>query len=354
MRIAVDLRPLLGASHGGVTVYIRGLLQALEKEKVKLDLFYFARHPDLALHEEFPKLRFLKLSTWGFYLRWLMGFAFLPKGFFPKEPDLIWIPDRRPFFKSSIPLVLTVHDLVPELCPRSLSRKARLWHFLFPLKKLLHPCAGFLTPSSSAVRKLRTGIPHGVTYEGVSLESEQVPSAKLPKNYFLMIAPADPRKRLDWFFSLAEAFPKESFVWLGRKGKETRFKKENWSIPKNVWCLGEVNEGEKTWLLKHCRALLAISKEEGFDLPALEALTLKKPVIMSEIPVHHELYKHFSPLVSNFEDLKLSFRRVLEGKFKTPQIRGKYSWENAARLSLAFFQRVISDKDRNTGADRNC
>ena len=160
-----------------------------------------------------------------------------------------------------------------------------------------------------------------------------------------MISPSDPRKRLEWFLAMAERFVKVNFVVIGLKSTDSRFAKLKLKKSDNVFLLGEVSEEEKSWYLHHARALVAVSKYEGFDLPVLEAVRAKCPVIMSEIPVHHELYKD-ACMVKNLKELEGAVYRARSGQIEVPQPRGVYTWEKTADRTLLFFLRVLLHKDR--------
>jgi glycosyltransferase involved in cell wall biosynthesis len=347
LKLAIDLRPLLEPFESGVTQYTKAMVKEfLKRTDLKVDLFYQARKRCEAIHAQFPQVRHVQRSNTIFHLRSLFWFPHLSDAYFPEKPDLIWIPDRRPFYRSGIPLVMTIHDQVPELYRSTLSLKGRLWHTLFFLKRLLSLCTGVLVPSFTTAGGLPISLPKEVSYEGAQLAKAQVPleAKKLKEPFFLMISPSDPRKRLFWLFKMAERFPKFQFVVLGLKKSDSRFASLKLHEQANVLLLGEVSEGEKTWFLRHAKALLALSKYEGFDLPVLEAVTAKCPVILSDIAVHHELYKK-ACFVKTLEDLEGAIYRAIHGGITVPEPRGTYTWEKAAERSLLFFLRVLFHKD---------
>jgi glycosyltransferase involved in cell wall biosynthesis len=234
-----------------------------------------------------------------------------------------------------------VHDLIPEHQPWNFSVKGRLWHRIFSLKRLLKDKSGILCPSLSVLQKIRTQLPKEVTYEGADLAMSQMMPESLPKpwrkgGFFLMIAPADPRKGLDWLFSASDRFPELHFLIAGWKEEDRRFKELRKKRSKNCVFLNQITEEEKKWLLKHARALLALSSEEGFDLPVLEAVQAQCSVILSDIPVHRELYKD-AEWVANTEDLfRVLYLSQLQGshRLKVPKPRGLYTWD---RAGFTFF-----------------
>lgn len=382
MRIAVDLRSLLEPFESGVKVYTQEMVtEFLRLEKLgvglKVDLFYQSRKRCERLHRQFPSVRHVKISTFIHRAKSVFGFRKLPDEYFAAKPDVIWLPDRREFYKTDVPVVMTIHDLVPEKYGKTLSFKGRVLHKIFSLKRSLKLCDGVLTPSYSTfvsvqkyMRKDKC-VEKEVTYEGVNLAlNETMPDlpkalkrnlkgGNLRSEFFLMISPADPRKRFDWVLDMACRFPKVNFVVAGMKGQDKRFSRvggksvtaEKIKKMPNLFVLGRVTESEKLWLLRHAKALLALSKYEGFDLPVLEAVTTKCPVILSNIAVHHELY-HLDAacVVDDKTDLIAAISRMVSssnsGKSCVPKPRGEYSWERAAARALLLFRRVVGNKNR--------
>ncbi|MBT5824209.1 glycosyltransferase [Candidatus Peregrinibacteria bacterium] len=351
MRVAVDLRPLLEPFESGVSVYTKAILSELFKDaNLDLDLFYQSRNRCEHIHELFPKARHIQYSNTLFHLRSLFSFPSLPDTYFKQDPDLIWMPDRRPFYKSKFPLLMTVHDSVPEKFKRSISLKGRLWHKIFSLKRLLKLVDGVLAPSFTTASILPRNMLSEVTYEGATLSK----IAKKPSNadlitkkpFFFMIAPGDPRKRFAWFLNAAKKNPKVNFVWVGIKKSDRRFARTKMDNLANLFLFNEITESEKLWFYRNAEALLALSKYEGFDLPVLEAIEAKCSVIMSDISVHNELYRSNFPLVSNEDDLHLAIYKILNGESSVPKLRGNYTWENASKRTLLFFRRVILHKNR--------
>lgn len=356
LKLGVDLRVLLEDFPSGVSVYTREMIRELAKHKdVDLFLFYQASKPKSSLHKEFPGLHFVQCSNFFFHLRSLFAAPLLPEDYFPENLDLIWLPDRRPFYKCDIPVTMTVHDAVPEKMKSTLSWRGRVWHCIFNLKRLSKYCAGFLFPSESVQSQFRYLKPAEVTFEGARSVKMTMPAQakRLKKGPFMLfLAPADKRKGISLFYKMVQRFPKLNFVWLGEKKGDKRFsffKRRNYE---NLISLGQVLESEKQWLLRHSSALLALSEMEGFDLPVLEAVHAKCPVIMSDISVHKELYKK-GDYFSRPEDLIWLIKKAMNNQISVPVPRRNYSWDLAARQALLLFRRVIVDENRKRSGHGN-
>lgn len=346
--IAIDLRPLLDPHESGVTVYTRAIVKRLLKDSsIDWLLFYQARERCERIHKEFPQVLHIERSNTAFHLKSLFTFPKLPENYFPRQPDLLWMPDRRPFFYCPFRVVMTVHDRIPEAQRGTLSLKSRLWHSLFPLNRLMKLTDALLFPSLTVAQGTRFKGPKEVTYEGVELFSKpERPQAlaRKVKDFYFALSPADPRKRLEWIVKAAERFPKMNFVIAGLKPKDLRFRNLKLKERENLQLLSFITEAEKAWLYRNATALLALSSAEGFDLPVLEAVSANCPVLLSDIPVHHELYRN-AEWIHTEADLWKALYLGEQTKLKVPTPRGKYSWDLAAERTLLFFLRVLLHKN---------
>lgn len=350
MRIAVDLRTLLAPFESGVSVYTKAMTkELLKREDCELDLFYQSRNRCDRIHEQFENVRHVPLSNTLFHLRSIFRFPKLPSLFFQEKPDLIWMPDRRPFYSTDVPICTTIHDAVPERFAHTSSLKSKLWHKLFNLSRLEKLSSGFLFPTHSVATEINPNIPFAVTFEGSQLcEDSEKPELELNSDYFLCISSSDPRKRIDWIIQAAKDNPKLNFVIAGIKKDDPRFPKMDFIQLKNLQWVSEFSEAEKRYLLEHAKALLALSEYEGFDLPILEAIAANCPVIMSDIAVHRELYEE-AIFIKNYEQLQGALNKPV----RIPVTKRAYRWDLAAEEALLFFHRIVMDEDRDTGRNGN-
>jgi glycosyltransferase involved in cell wall biosynthesis len=69
--------------------------------------------------------------------------------------------------------------------------------------------------------------------------------------------------------------------------------------------LGKACDGSLLQLYKSCSVYISPSLSEGFNLPALEVrYYFRKPMILSDIPVHRELHNDSAFFFKNFSELK--------------------------------------------------
>jgi len=83
---------------------------------------------------------------------------------------------------------------------------------------------------------------------------------------------------------------------------------------------------------------------EGFGLPALEAAACGCPLILSDIPVFHELVGtraiYFDPRSSDgLTDLLVRFvSQKVSGKSESGSIDPRFNWEKLARDTLKIYE----------------
>jgi len=84
--------------------------------------------------------------------------------------------------------------------------------------------------------------------------------------------------------------------------------------------LGAVSDGELRWLYEHANGLVFASLDEGFGLPPVEALAFGCPVLVSDIPVMHEVVgvqgAYFNPLSSM--ELKSGLQELSASRRRSP------------------------------------
>ena len=112
-------------------------------------------------------------------------------------------------------------------------------------------------------------------------------------------------------------------------------------VNKNIIFFGLANDEQLINLYSHAIALVFPSRMEGFGLPALEALALGCPVIVSDIPVFHEVLgenaTYFDP--RDPQDLIAKLERVPARQKKS--LMRNYSWSTLASDTLTEYERCV-------------
>jgi len=120
-------------------------------------------------------------------------------------------------------------------------------------------------------------------------------------------------------------------------------------FPDSVEFLGRVTDRELAWLYNNAIGCVSASLYEGFDIPPLEALNSGCPIILSDIPVHREIFdgaaEFFSPgdfgkLAELLRSLCACGRPIVLNE-KCLEIVRFYTWENAAMQARRVFASAI-------------
>ncbi len=124
--------------------------------------------------------------------------------------------------------------------------------------------------------------------------------------YLLCVGTIEPRKNLSLLLNIWEEMDgaerrRPDLVFVGRRGweSETFYQRFNKSVIQNqsIHYFDDVTDEDLSNLYAHAHGVLFPSFEEGFGLPAAEALKLGIPVIASDIPVFRELYEKHATLI---------------------------------------------------------
>jgi len=92
-------------------------------------------------------------------------------------------------------------------------------------------------------------------------------------------------------------------------------------------------------LYQNCLAYINLSKEEGFNIPIIEAAYCHAPLILSDIEVHKEVAKNHAIFVdiSKKDEAKKAMEKILEKETrenyskKSHELAGEYSWKKSAQ-----------------------
>lgn len=183
----------------------------------------------------------------------------------------------------------------------------------------------------------------------------------LPENqYWLNVGTIEPRKnqvRLLHAYAKLKAVQKNAlpFVLAGGAGwMMESFQKEiaQLGLEKDVILTGYVSDVELQWLYANCFAFLYPSLYEGFGLPVLEAMSLNKPVITSNIAPITEITGDAAVLVDPLDEgaicqgmLSLTnnsdyYHRVMRECFERAKL---FSWHNSATKMLSIYDNIYAN-----------
>jgi glycosyltransferase involved in cell wall biosynthesis len=264
MRIGIDARKI---ADFGIGTYIRGLLQELAADPHDA---YVAFAPERLAHLLPEGVEHVTVDAPHYSIRELL---ILGRAVDRAELDLFHAPHYVVPF-TSVPFVVTIHDLIHLRNPNPI---ARLYARQM-IGRAVRRSRRVLTVSEVVKREIVNTFGCAddhvvVTPNGVGTPfSESGPAAG--GRYFLYVGNDKPHKNVD---VLADAFAKIENASLVLTGAAfERFKPRE-----RVVVTGFVGDAELAALYRGAIALVMPSREEGFGLPALEAMASGCAVITS-------------------------------------------------------------------------
>jgi len=164
-------------------------------------------------------------------------------------------------------------------------------------------------------------------------------------SYFLYVGNAYPHKNLDVLLRAVRDMNDVKLVLVGKddyfykRMKQTDIVK---SLNGKIIFKTNVSDTELKTLYRNAQAFVFPSLMEGFGLPALEAIANNCPVIVSDIPVFHEILKnsatYFNPYSA--DDLAEILKNAAKNRPPVdPDILKNYSWQKMAKQTLEVYEK---------------
>ncbi len=200
---------------------------------------------------------------------------------------------------------------------------------------------------------LNTGnIPIHVIHNGnclIPIENAAKPDFITFSSYILFVGIVSIKKNLHTVLPLLEKNKELHFVVAGNNTsaytKQLEEAAERIGVRKQLHVTGIVDAGTKYWLYKNCMAFVFPSLTEGFGLPVIEAMSLGKPVFLSNLTSLPEVggkeafyWDNFEPgyMIDVFEKGMQEFDSARAAK--SIECAKQFSWESAAEEYLKLYQ----------------
>ena len=314
LRVVFDSRPTTAVR--GVGRYSRCILQAL-RETAPEEVEIVETHRPSAV---------VRARRWDlFHSPWLDG----------------------AILRSPCPMVVTLHDLA------ALKRTSE--HLRSGVRLHMRRLA--------VQRAMRTIVPtHAVARDAVErfgLESERVTViAEAPDPKMYARPPAEvqrareryglPERFLLWVGSLRHPDPRKHVAKLAAAPRELPLVLVGPTRPwahelGDVILTGEVSDDELAAIYTGAHALVLASEDEGFGLPAVEALACGAPVAACEVPALREVLGERATFVQggDMRALIQSAERLRRPAPAPPP----WSWQDAARATWRVYRQVIAEAE---------
>ncbi|MBI4262459.1 glycosyltransferase family 4 protein [Candidatus Uhrbacteria bacterium] len=264
------------------------------------------------------------------------------------KPDLVHFPHfnvpliisspslSRGFLWRRIPFIVTIHDLILLKHPStrsSMRSAASYWlkylGYRIILRNALRHAKQVITVSHTVKKELEvrcqmSGVKCQVTYEacdGVEIGQLKMPDSGwltkrgITQPYFLYVGNAYPHKNLDflldWFLRWSQLATSNWPLASNRRQEARSKKREAYQLVlvgtddyfykrlkarcqmldarSQILFFGYATESELADLYRNATLVIYPSLEEGFGLPPLEAMRYAVPVVVSDLPVLHEI-----------------------------------------------------------------
>ena len=335
----------LRQSEGGIARYIRGLVAALSaRDDVKvIELGGGPRVKRGTLKK--------KVFTAGLDLVW---YPWLGRNRAAAlKADVYHCPaPRGPLFGGRLPVVMTIHDLVPFLFPETMTRWSRSYSRATH-RRMAAVADRIICPSHDTARdvvellgvdeKRVRVIPNGVDAHFF----EPLPASRPPAvPYVLFVGTQERRKNLERLEDAVEelrsrGFPHELVLVGADAWGDVRIEKSF------VRQMGRVSDLELRQLYAGAACLAIPSLHEGFGLPALEAMAVGTPVVAGRAGALPEVTGGAAVLVDPLDTVDIALglgRAIMAGSAEREAGRrhaALFTWEKTAAATLAVYRELV-------------
>lgn len=384
MRIGIDAR-FWGLENKGLGRYVEQLVTHLLKIDQENEYVLFIQSDKFSRVPSHPRLKLVKADIPWYGIKEQIH---LPKLIREAEIDIFHAPHFNVPIRLSVPLAVTIHDLILLSFPST--RASTLGPIKFRLKFLAYRAVikraakraeQVITVSNftkdELIKKLKVPADKiAVTYEGFQVPGSEASGINLAKKgvhkpYLLYVGNAYPHKNLDRLIDVFGSIWNESrgeyqLVLVGKKDYfynrlEDKAKKiglvKKEGISPVVFYDYATNQ-ELPSIYKQASLYVFPSLMEGFGLPALEAMQFNLPVVASQTGSIPEIVGDAALLFdpNNNQEMEETILKGLNDKTLRDQLinRGqerikKFDWTKCAEQTLEIYSRVYTEtkKHRN-------
>jgi glycosyltransferase involved in cell wall biosynthesis len=349
----------------GVEWYSWHLLHAMEQitpPDWRVDLYIPANYQLGELQITNPNWQ-LKILNWPIKYLWTQGR--LSWEMFRRPPDVLFVPSHVLPLKHPSKTIITIHDIGFERFPECY-QKTELWYQHWACDFAVKKASYIIVPSEFTKQELRAVfkapaekiivIPHGIDLDFWS----QVPSEKelkerrekynLRENYCIFLGRLEAKKNIRRLIEAWQIANLEGIdLFLAGMNNNQMGKFINSLQLKQVKNPGWLPREDLRILLHGAKALFFPSLYEGFGLPLLEAMAAGVPLLVSDIPVHHEIVQEAALFVDPFSlnSIVEGIKRIVEDeKLRKKLIQKGYervtdfSWKKSGQKTWEIIQMV--------------
>lgn len=374
MRIAIEAQRIFRPNKHGMDFVVLEAVRQLQKIDKKNEYFIFVSPGEDRCLEESDNVRIIEVACPTYPLWEQMA---LPQAVKKVRPDLLHCTSNTAPLYTSVPLVLTLHDII-FLEPRVSGNKSWYqnmgWYYRrMVVPRILPKCRKIITVSHFECNRIREAlqIPADkitAVYNGFSSHfrpldhTQEVTMKYVPASeYLFFLGSTDPKKNTPrtlkaYSLYLRESDYKRPLLIADLKPKyvdEILKEHQIEEIRPYLHMPGYIPNTDLPFLYNGAFAFLYTSLRESFGIPLLEAMACGTPVVTSNTSSMPEVGGKGAILADPTDERSIASKLIaLE---KDPSLyqrqrdlgleRVKYfSWEHTARALLELYQSLVYSK----------
>ena len=361
MRLGIDVRKL---GDGGIGEYIRETLTAVRGLRPDLEIVAFGARDGRGLLP-LENVEWVPVAAGKYSIAEHIALPAAARG---RHVDLFHAPHYvLPLALAGL-AVVTVHDLIHVLFPRSALHKA---YARFMIGSACRRARRVITVSEATARDLRAhfAVPAErlrVIPNGVAPRFRRLPRASVDRTlqalgvarpYVLFVGNCLPHKNVETLIRAWDrlAEPRPSLVLCGRGFDRSSAVREAMAAargPERIRVIDAAGGDDLVGLYNGAELLASTSLYEGFCLPIVEAFACGIPVLAPDTGAVPEVAADAARLVSprRVDTIADEMYRLLtdqelrKGLVERGQQRAaRFSWTEAARTTLSVYEEVVAN-----------
>lgn len=148
--------------------------------------------------------------------------------------------------------------------------------------------------------------------------------------FFFSLGSQLPHKNFKWILEAAKQNPKETFVVTG--SNHVRKNNDHYEGTNNIIFTGFLSDGEIKSLMSNCKCFIFPSLYEGFGIPPLEAMSVGRKCIISNMRSLPEVYGNSVWYIDPYEYNDINIERIMTENIDDNSIvLRKFSWRSSAQ-----------------------
>lgn len=353
----------------GIGTYLRGLLSGFKSAGVADELGLLLEGKPAGPGDAAPagfRTHPYRLRTLNRHARPLLDPLQVSLALRKLPPSLYHAIEYAQPIVSRVPVVVTIHDLIPFVLPHQYPWMRR--ERTLAMRQLRHADAVIAVSASTSADAQRiagvdprriTVIPEGVRAAAPLTETQLADlrrALRLPDRFVLAVGTFDPRKRVDTLADVVRILRTEHDTGLVIAGFQGNFAQTvkaavtKSGIGAATRVLGHVSKSELAALYQMTECLLFTSAYEGFGLPPLEAMAAGAPVAVFDNSSLPEVVGDAGLVIPDGDGAAMA--RAVSGLLGDPRElqrraalgrtrSARFTWEGAARATLAVYQAAL-------------